>query len=93
MRQRCQLVFKVRGYTNAIFKRPKRAQADNEKRHLLRFWVDTLANTRPIAPTFAPRSSVQAKGGFKVITCTYYDPQPQGVAKCVVTLCSEARII
>lgn len=42
------------------------AQADDEKRHLLRFWVDTDANTRPIAPTFAPRSSVQAEGGFKV---------------------------
>ena len=42
------------------------AQARDEKRHLLRFWVDTDANTRPIAPTFAPRSSVQAQGGFKV---------------------------
>ncbi|EIE24910.1 Clavaminate synthase-like protein [Coccomyxa subellipsoidea C-169] len=41
-------------------------EASDEKRHLLRFWVDTDANTRPIAPTFAPRSSVQAQGGFKV---------------------------
>ncbi len=41
-------------------------QATDEKRHLLRFWVDTDANNRPIAPTFAPRSSVQAQGGFKV---------------------------
>jgi hypothetical protein len=41
-------------------------QAKHEKRHLLRFWVDTAANTRPIAPTFAPRSSVQSAGGFRV---------------------------
>jgi hypothetical protein len=41
-------------------------KASDEKRHLLRFWVDTDANNRPIAPTFAPRSSVQAQGGFKV---------------------------
>jgi hypothetical protein len=42
------------------------AQTADEKRHLLRFWVDSVNNSRPIAPTFAPRSSVQAQGGFKV---------------------------
>ena len=40
-------------------------QTNDQKRHLLRFWVDTFANNRPIAPTFAPRSSVQEKGGFR----------------------------
>ena len=41
-------------------------QTKEQKRHLLRFWVDTHANSRPIAPTFAPRSSVFAHGGFRV---------------------------
>ncbi|KAK9845169.1 hypothetical protein WJX84_011671 [Apatococcus fuscideae] len=36
-----------------------------EKRHLLRWWVHSDANDRPIAPTFAPRSSVRPEGGFK----------------------------
>lgn len=40
-------------------------QTNDQKRHLLRFWVDTDANDRPIAPTFAPRSSVQDLGGFR----------------------------
>ncbi len=39
-------------------------QAPNEKRHLLRWWVDSTANDRPIAPSFAPRSSVRPEGGF-----------------------------
>lgn len=41
-------------------------QDNSQRRHLLRFWVDTDANDRPIAPTFAPRSSVAARGGFRV---------------------------
>ena len=56
------------GYVHDLEPAGMCVQADDEKRHLLRFWVDTDANTRPIAPTFAPRSSVQAKGGFKVST-------------------------
>ncbi|KAK9863979.1 hypothetical protein WJX84_007599 [Apatococcus fuscideae] len=39
-------------------------EAPYQKRHLLRWWVDSTANSRPIAPTFAPRSSVPANGGF-----------------------------
>ena len=37
-----------------------------EKRHLLRWWVASDANKRPIAPLFAPRSNVQPTGGFIV---------------------------
>ncbi len=36
------------------------------KRHLLRWWVASDANKRPIAPLFAPRSNVQPTGGFIV---------------------------
>ena len=35
------------------------SQTPQTKRHLLRWWVHSDANDRPIAPTFAPRSSVQ----------------------------------
>ena len=41
-------------------------QTPREKRHLLRWWVATDANKRPIPPLFAPRSNVQATGGFVV---------------------------
>lgn len=40
-------------------------QTPQEKRHLLRWWVHSDANDRPVAPTFAPRSSVRPEGGFK----------------------------
>ena len=42
-------------------------QANNEKRHLLRWWVaqPKERNPRGIIPTFAPRSSVRPEGGFK----------------------------
>ncbi len=40
-------------------------QKPEEKRHLLRWWVHSDANDRPVAPTFAPRSSVRPEGGFK----------------------------
>ena len=39
-------------------------QAPHEKRHLLRWWVASDANKRPIPPLFAPRSNVQPAGGF-----------------------------
>ncbi|KAK9813026.1 hypothetical protein WJX72_007708 [[Myrmecia] bisecta] len=39
---------------------------NREKRHLLRWWVHTDANKRPIASHYAPRSNVQEGGGFRV---------------------------
>lgn len=41
-------------------------ETPREKCHLLRWWVATDANERPIPPLFAPRSNVQATGGFVV---------------------------
>ncbi len=41
-------------------------QTPETKRHLLRFWVHTDNNPRPIAKHYAPRSSVLPEGGFRV---------------------------
>lgn len=41
-------------------------QTPREKRHLLRWWIASDGNKRPIPPHFAPRSNVQPTGGFKV---------------------------
>eukprot|EP00879_Flechtneria_rotunda_P022803 GHRR01024084.1.p1 GENE.GHRR01024084.1~~GHRR01024084.1.p1 ORF type:complete len:107 (-),score=4.05 GHRR01024084.1:765-1085(-) len=37
-----------------------------QNRHLLRWWVHTDNNKRPIAPHFAPRSNVGPQGGFSM---------------------------
>ena len=44
------------------------SQTSEEKRHLLRWWIAQPKdrNPRPIAPSFAPRGSVQTSGGFRV---------------------------
>ncbi|KAL3155553.1 hypothetical protein ABBQ38_011107 [Trebouxia sp. C0009 RCD-2024] len=41
-------------------------ETPREKRHLLRWWIASDANKRPIPPYFAPRSNVQPTGGFRV---------------------------
>lgn len=43
---------------------PARPAAQN--RHLLRWWVHSDANRRPIPPHYAPRSNVGPLGGFLV---------------------------
>lgn len=37
-----------------------------QNRHLVRWWVHSDANARPIPPHYAPRSNVGAQGGFLV---------------------------
>ncbi|KAK9816577.1 hypothetical protein WJX72_002145 [[Myrmecia] bisecta] len=44
----------------------KEGEAPDQKRHLLRWWVAGREHTRPIARTFAPRSSIFPEGGFRV---------------------------
>ncbi len=41
-------------------------QTPETKRHLLRFWVHTDSNPRPVAGHYAPRSNVNPEGGFRV---------------------------
>lgn len=41
-------------------------QSVEDKRHLIRWWIHTDGNPRPIAPSFAPRGSVAEDGGFRV---------------------------
>lgn len=38
----------------------------SQNRHLLRWWVHTDGNTRPVAPHYVPRSNVGPEGGFLV---------------------------
>jgi hypothetical protein len=42
------------------------AAAATQNRHLLRWWVHSDNNERPIAPHYAPRSNVGPIGGFLV---------------------------
>ena len=43
-----------------------RAPPPLQNRHLLRWWVHSDNNTRPVAPHYAPRSNVGPEGGFLV---------------------------
>lgn len=66
---RCTVVFSWQDLT--VLSGPCHAQAPEERRHLLRWWVDSDANYRSVAPAFAPRSSARPEGGF------YYDAGTQ----------------
>jgi hypothetical protein len=37
-----------------------------QNRHLLRWWVHSYGNDRPVAPHYVPRSNVGPEGGFLV---------------------------